>query len=457
MTDVVSVKFKGRGKTYFFDPNGVDCHSGQQVVVETSKGLELAECVQGPHTVMDERIVPPLRPIVRVATADDLRVAELCKQREKEAFGICEEKIAAHGLDMKLVDVECNFEGNKILFFFTSDGRVDFRELVKDLASIFRARIELRQIGVRDEAKMLGGLGICGRPFCCATFMDEFQPVSIKMAKTQNLSLNPTKISGTCGRLMCCLKYEQEAYEYLIANSIKLDSYVKTPDGKGTVVDVNLFKGQVKVRLDSENDNSNIKTYKNSELFVMRSGKKGQMLPEPEDEPKSEPVIEEDDDELPTWLKPRPQSQSVKKEEPDQTSEHKEVKQPKAQQNHSKRRKKPDNNSKPKDAKEVREAPVKEPATKETTRKEPRESVRREEKGADKAPRHRKGHHPQQKPADKQPAKKPEARKSEKPAQGAAEQPAKPANSKNRNHRYHHNRRGHSRQGKPGEGNKSAE
>ncbi len=250
MTDVVSVKFKGRGKTYFFDPNGVDCHSGQQVVVETSKGLELAECVQGPHTVMDERIVPPLRPIIRVATADDLRVAELCKQREKEAFGICEQKIAAHGLDMKLVDVECNFEGNKILFFFTSDGRVDFRELVKDLASIFRARIELRQIGVRDEAKMLGGLGICGRPFCCHAFLDDFEPVSTKMAKTQSLSLNPTKISGSCGRLMCCLRYEQEAYEELVKTVPKNGAFVQTPCGYGNVCQVNLLRQKVKVKLD---------------------------------------------------------------------------------------------------------------------------------------------------------------------------------------------------------------
>ncbi|MBQ9733218.1 MAG: stage 0 sporulation family protein [Clostridia bacterium] len=254
MTDVVSVQFKGRGKSYFFDPNGVDCHEGQQVVVETSKGLELAECVQGPHTVMDERIVPPLRPIVRVATADDLRVAELCKQREKEAFGICEQKIAAHGLDMKLVDVECNFEGNKILFFFTSDGRVDFRELVKDLASVFRARIELRQIGVRDEAKMLGGLGICGRPFCCHAFLDDFEPVSTKMAKTQSLSLNPTKISGSCGRLMCCLRYEQEAYEELVKTVPKNGAFVQTPCGYGNVCQVNLLRQKVKVKLDGSDE-----------------------------------------------------------------------------------------------------------------------------------------------------------------------------------------------------------
>ena len=200
MIDVVSIKFKNRGKCYFFDPNGLDIKTGDKVIVETSKGLEIADCSRGNHPVEDTAVVQPLRPVVRIATRDDLRVAEINKQREKEAFQICQKKIAEHGLDMKLVDVECNFEGNKTMFFFTSDGRVDFRELVKDLAGIFRNRIELRQIGVRDEAKMIGGLGICGRPYCCNQFLDEFQPVSTKMAKVQSLSLNPAKISGSCGR-----------------------------------------------------------------------------------------------------------------------------------------------------------------------------------------------------------------------------------------------------------------
>ena len=215
MIDVVSIKFKNRGKAYFFDPNGLDIKTGEKVIVETAKGLDIADCVYGNHAVMDTAVVQPLRPVVRVATADDLRIEEINKKREKEAFDICQEKISQHELDMKLVDVECNFEGNKITFFFTSDGRVDFRELVKDLAGIFRNRIELRQIGVRDEAKMIGGIGICGRPYCCHQFLEEFQPVSTKMAKVQSLSLNPTKISGSCGRLMCCLRYEQEAYEEL--------------------------------------------------------------------------------------------------------------------------------------------------------------------------------------------------------------------------------------------------
>ena len=249
---VVSIKFKGRGKTYFFDPNGLEVPEGAQVVVETSKGLELATCVQGNHEINDERIVPPLRPVARIATADDLRIAELCKTREKEAFAIAEQKIAEHGLEMKLVDVECNFEGSKILFFFTSDGRVDFRELVKDLAGVFRTRIELRQIGVRDEAKMLGGLGICGLPFCCHQFMDDFEPVSTKMAKTQSLSLNPAKISGSCGRLMCCLRYEQEAYEELVKGVPKNGAFVETPEGYGNVTQVNLLRQTVKVKLDSD-------------------------------------------------------------------------------------------------------------------------------------------------------------------------------------------------------------
>ena len=250
MVTVVSVKFKGRGKTYYFDPGPLEVVAGDQVVVETSKGLEFCDCVQGNHVVTDERIVPPLRRVVRLATADDRRIAQLCKTREKEAFGICEKKIAAHGLEMKLVDVECAFDGSKILFFFTSDGRVDFRELVRDLASVFRTRIELRQIGVRDEAKMLGGIGMCGRPFCCSEFLNEFQPVSTKMAKVQSLSLNPTKISGCCGRLMCCLRYEQEAYESLVKTVPKLGAFVETAEGYGNVTQVNLLRQNVKVRLD---------------------------------------------------------------------------------------------------------------------------------------------------------------------------------------------------------------
>ena len=268
MTEVVSVRFRNKGKVYYFDPAGITVDKGQNVVVETSKGLEYAECVRGNHSVDDGALIPPLRPIVRIATEEDTRIARENRQKEVEAMAICREKIAGRQLEMKLVDVEYNFEGNKILFFFTSDGRVDFRDLVKDLAAVFKTRIELRQIGVRDEARMLGGLGICGKPFCCAQFLDDFQPVSIKMAKTQGLSLNPTKISGTCGRLMCCLKYEQEAYEDLVKNVPKVDCFVDTPAGKGTIVDVNLLRGRVRVRLEDAADTA-FKTYDASEVEVL--------------------------------------------------------------------------------------------------------------------------------------------------------------------------------------------
>lgn len=292
MTDVVSIKFKNRGKSYFFSPNGLQINSGDKVIVETSKGLEIADCCRGNHPVEDTAVVQPLRPVIRVATADDLRVAEINKQREKEAFEICQKKIAEHQLDMKLVDVECNFEGNKTMFFFTSDGRVDFRELVKDLAGIFRNRIELRQIGVRDEAKMIGGIGICGRPYCCSQFLDEFQPVSTKMAKVQSLSLNPTKISGSCGRLMCCLRYEQEAYEDLLKRVPKQGAFVETKDGYGTAVQVDLLKQRVKVKLDDDGDDT-LRIYKSNELAAVPGGrpKDGEAppsvlhyVPEPEEE-----------------------------------------------------------------------------------------------------------------------------------------------------------------------------
>jgi len=274
------VRFKEHGKLYFFAPGELAIPDDTSVVVEVSKGLELGLCAYGNHYVPDDKIVPPLRPVVRIATENDLQIAAANKAREKDAFEICQRKIADHGLDMKLVDVECNFEGSKILFFFTSDGRVDFRELVKDLASVFRTRIELRQIGVRDEAKMLGGLGICGRPFCCSQFLDEFCPVSTKMAKTQSMSLNPTKISGSCGRLMCCLRYEQEAYEELVKNAPKNGAFVETVGGYGNVTQVNLLRQQVKVKLDGAGDPT-VKTYGFDEIAVVPGGrpKPGEALP----------------------------------------------------------------------------------------------------------------------------------------------------------------------------------
>lgn len=249
MAEIVGVRFKEVGKVYYFDPDGVNLKKGDRVIVETARGIECGEVAMDNRIVDDEEIVHPLKMIIREATAEDLKTVEENKKKEKEAFDICLKKIANHGLEMHLVDVEYTFDNSKILFYFTADGRVDFRELVKDLASVFRTRIELRQIGVRDESKMLGGLGMCGRPFCCSTFLGEFQPVSIKMAKEQGLSLNPVKISGTCGRLMCCLKYEQDAYEHLLKITPKQGATVETADGRGTVVDVNLLTGILKVRL----------------------------------------------------------------------------------------------------------------------------------------------------------------------------------------------------------------
>jgi len=281
LTEVISVKFNCHGKAYYFDPNGVGAKAGDAVIVETSKGLDIGECSVGPHYVVDESIITPLRPVIRIATEDDNKIAALNKTREKEAFDICKKKIAEHGLEMKLVDVECGFEGNKILFFFTADGRVDFRDLVKDLASVFRTRIELRQIGVRDETKMLGGLGICGKPYCCSQFLNDFQPVSTKMAKTQSMSLNPTKISGSCGRLMCCLRYEQDAYEDLLKTIPKVGAFVQTPKGYGSVAQTNVLRQKVKVRIDNENDEEDFKVFDAAEIAQVPGGRPRQGEPLP--------------------------------------------------------------------------------------------------------------------------------------------------------------------------------
>lgn len=271
MTEVISVRFRGGCKNYYFDPKGHAVKMGDQVIVETAQGPEFGTCTQGNHEVADETVVQPLCAMLRLATDADRRTVDYNRKKESEAFDICEKKIADHGLEMKLVNVSASFDGSKIIFFFTADGRVDFRELVRDLAGVFRARIELRQIGVRDEAKMVGGLGICGRPFCCSQFLDGFLPVSIKMAKTQNLSLNPTKISGTCGRLMCCLKYEQNAYEDAQKRMPKQESFVQTPDGPGNVKAVDLLRETVKVSLDSAPETQ--KCYHNCEICVLRNGK----------------------------------------------------------------------------------------------------------------------------------------------------------------------------------------
>ena len=254
MVKYIGVRFKKVGKIYYFAPGELDIHCGDKVIVETVRGVECGEVVLADREMEESKLNSPLKTVIRLATKKDFEMIEKNKKKEKEAFAICEEKIRKHGLKMDLVDVECTFDNNKLLFYFTAENRVDFRELVKDLASVFRTRIELRQIGVRDEAKMLGGLGICGQPFCCCRFMGEFQPVSVKMAKEQSLSLNPTKLSGTCGRLMCCLKFESEAYQDLLKTTPKTGAYVKTAEGKGVVTDVNLLTGTLKVKIDKSDN-----------------------------------------------------------------------------------------------------------------------------------------------------------------------------------------------------------
>ncbi len=261
MATVIGVRFKKAGKVYYFDPAGFWPRPGDSVVVETSRGVELGEVVTGAREVPDEQIVPPLKQVVRVATPEDVARAEHNAAREKDAYAICQDKILQHKLEMKLVDVEYTFDNSKIIFYFTANGRVDFRELVKDLASVFKMRIELRQIGVRDEAKMLGGLGSCGRPICCGAFLGDFQPVSIKMAKEQNLSLNPTKISGQCGRLMCCLKYEQAYYETTLKKLPKVGREVITPDGSGIITEINVIREKVRVRMQLPDGTFDVREY----------------------------------------------------------------------------------------------------------------------------------------------------------------------------------------------------
>lgn len=273
MINVVGVRFRTAGKIYYFNPCEFQLEKGDTVIVETARGIECGTVVVTNRDVVDEEVVAPLKNVIRKTTEEDLKQVEENKKKELDAFEICLEKIKKHNLDMKLIDVEYTFDNNKVLFYFTADGRVDFRELVKDLASVFRTRIELRQIGVRDEAKMMGAIGNCGRELCCSTHLAEFHPVSIKMAKEQSLSLNPAKISGTCGRLMCCLKYEQDTYEYLLKKSPKLEAIVQTPNGQGTVIYVNLLKEKVKVKLDREQD-TDIMEYSIKDIKVVKDAVK---------------------------------------------------------------------------------------------------------------------------------------------------------------------------------------
>lgn len=284
MTEVVGIRFKKAGKMYYFDPAGLKLEKDDGAIVETARGVEYGTVVKGNMTVAEENIVFPLKTVMRKATQEDWKTVESNHKRESEAFDICLEKIARLELDMKLVNVEMTFDRNKLIFYFTSDGRVDFRELVKELAAVFRMRIELRQIGVRDEAKMLNGIGICGRPLCCATFLGDFQPVSIKMAKEQNLSLNPTKISGICGRLMCCLKYEEDVYEELNRRLPKVGDIIATPDGTGEILSTNVLSQQVKAAVrKTENDPPTIAFYHVDEIKLIRSKKRKKQQSAPEE------------------------------------------------------------------------------------------------------------------------------------------------------------------------------
>ena len=374
--EVVDIQFRPGQKVYYFDPAGLTCHAGDHVIIDTARGAEYGYCTAGNHMISQREVVAPLRPVLRLATAQDEKIAADNRAKEAKAFGVCLEKIRHLGLDMQLVSAECAFDGSKLLFFFTADERVDFRELVKSLASVFHTRIELRQIGVRDKAKMVGGLGICGRPFCCASFLEDFQPVSIKMAKTQNLSLNPTKISGTCGRLMCCLKYEQDAYEDLLKRSPKADSFVDTPDGRGTVAEVDLLRQRVKVRLENQPDN--LVWHKNEDIAVLRNGKaKKNDPPIPEDwapiSGAGQKPREEETPEEPAFLDPirfRYSTESVVTEQPEQSRQEA----PQEQSRSRSRRR----NRKPREGGEARQPKSAQPEQKQEQKPKPERKQRQE-------------------------------------------------------------------------------
>ncbi len=406
--EVVDIQFRPGQKVYYFDPDGVRYQTGDHVIMDTARGPEFGVCTMGNHFIQTKELVSPLRKILRRATAQDERTIAENRAKEKKAYDVCIQKIADHGLDMQLVSAEVAFDGSKILFYFTADERVDFRELVKNLASVFHTRIELRQIGVRDKAKMVGGLGICGRPFCCASFLEDFQPVSIKMAKTQNLSLNPTKISGTCGRLMCCLKYEQEAYEDLIRSSPKLDSFVDTPEGRGTVIEIDLLRQRVKVRM--EDSPETVSLFSNADIAVLRSGKaKKNDPPIPADlapisgsgkrvrkEPAEEKLLLEP-------IRFRYSTEAIV-EEPQESQESQEESAKPAIR--ARRRRKPQGEA-PAEAKEMprQEKPKREPKEP----KEPKESKAAAEAGEEKKPPRRRPNHRRKKPAGSKPAGNPEA------------------------------------------------
>ena len=478
---VCDVQFRPGSKIYFFDPAGLELKNGDHVILDTTRGAEYGYCIIGSHRIARRELVQPLRRVLRVATPVDERIKAENEKKEKDAYAFCQRKIEELGLDMQLVSVECAFDGSKLLFFFTADARVDFRELVKILAANYHTRIELRQIGVRDKAKMLGGLGICGRPFCCASFLDEFQPVSIKMAKTQNLSLNPTKISGTCGRLMCCLKYEQDAYEDLIKTSPKPDSFVDTPDGRGTVTAVNLMKQSVSVRMEQDEDE--IHNYRNDEIFILRSGKakkndppippdlapisgrkdgellrerrpflEQRLIAEPDDfkaaeepvEPK--PMEEPDPIQVPENANARRARRERRDNRPDRAErpEQEETPAPEAapaQEKKSAQEKKPDQPKQNEGGKKKKKHRGPKPAeqAEKAQRAEQPERIEKAE-NANKQPSRQQRRHPQKgKPEVKLP--QPEQAKRSVPEK-AAEQPApKPEGKKNNKRRYYHNRK----------------
>ena len=386
--EVVDIQFRPGQKIYYFDPDGATYVVGDHVIIDTARGAEFGVCAGGNHVIPPKDVVAPLRKVIRKANAQDERIVAENRAKEKKAYEVCLQKIADHKLDMQLVSAEVAFDGSKILFYFTADERVDFRELVKNLASVFHTRIELRQIGVRDKAKMVGGLGICGRPFCCASFLEDFQPVSIKMAKTQNLSLNPTKISGTCGRLMCCLKYEQDAYEDLIRTSPKMESFVDTPEGRGTVVEIDLLRQRVKVRMEDAPET--ISVFSNSDIAVLRSGKaKKNDPPIPADlapiSGSGKRVVRREPEEEKLLLEPIRFRYSTEKivEEPEEEVLPEELAEAEENKPHrSRRRRKPKNPDGPKEV----PAPKAEPAPKQEKpkkeRKEPREQKEPKEQKA---------------------------------------------------------------------------
>ena len=319
MIRVIGVRFRNVGKVYYFSPQDFDIYTGDHVIVETARGIEYGTVVLAPRDVEEDKVVQPLKDVLRVATPEDDEQEMLNRIKEKEAFEICLEKIRNHELEMKLIDAEYTFDNNKVLFYFTADGRIDFRELVKDLAAVFKTRIELRQIGVRDETKILGGIGICGRPLCCHTYLSEFAPVSIKMAKEQNLSLNPTKISGTCGRLMCCLKNEQETYEYLNKRLPAIGDTATTPDGlKGEVQSVNVLRQLVKVLVQVDKDEVDLKEFKVDELVFQSKGKKEKAKQESEEAEILDDISEENAEEMAELklLEEKEQAESVAADKP---------------------------------------------------------------------------------------------------------------------------------------------